>query len=382
MSNPENSENGKKKISKSFIIMIAAASAVIVFLAVMIAVVSNKQAQPSKTQDPVSVLTPDGSKNTGAPGTAQPTEYGTPEPTVVPTEIPTETPEPTEIPTEIPTPTEEPSPTLPPPTETPTPKPRVVDGKTSANPEYEGKRIVCLTFDDGPQAGSTEYMLDVLKKHGARATFFVVGTQMAYGPNGELTTRAAQEGHQIGNHSYNHPNLSKLSDEKLLEERDKNADLIEKLTGTRPTVFRIPGGARTQRVRQLINQPIAMWNIDPLDWKFFNSSYIQKYAKENGISYDEAESRIIDIILFEGIYTDLDGEYIFSPPVAYEMKHGSILLFHDIYPASAKAVDRLLTFLEQEYGNFVYLPFDEFILTENDTIKPVSVYYTLWRTTD
>ena len=242
---------------------------------------------------------------------------------------------------------------------------------------------MALTFDDGPQVGATEYMLDVLKKHNAKATFFCVGSQLLYAPAAELTKRAVQEGHQIGNHSYKHPSFSKIKDDeaRILEERDKNNALIKEITGQTCTVFRIPGGYRGKQVRELINMPIASWDIDPLDWKFLNSDYLTKYAKENGISYDEAESRWIDIILFEGLYTDLDGEYIFSPPVAGEMKHGSILLFHDIYPASAKAVDRLLTYLEETEGNYVYLTFDEFILTENDRIVPGTIYYSLWRTT-
>ena len=147
-----------------------------------------------------------------------PTEPQTEPKTEAPTEAPTEVPTP--VPTEVPTPTLEPTPdptpTQAPPTVTPSPKPRIVDGKTSANPAYEGKRLVALTFDDGPQVGATELMLDVLKKHGAKATFFCVGTQLSYGPAAEITKRAAQEGHQIANHSDKQPTNGKLTkDEKI-----------------------------------------------------------------------------------------------------------------------------------------------------------------------
>lgn len=384
------SSGNKRKNSKlpgRFLIFIAAAVVVIAILTALIVVVSKKgREEPADPSDLIIVASPTEPEDSGdiAPAsanTAEPTIEPTPE--VTPTVEPTPTLEPTPTPTEIPTatPTQDPTPTEVPPTATPTARPHNENGETSANPAYEGKRVMALTFDDGPQAGSTEYMLDVLKKHNAKATFFVVGTQLSYEPNGVLTTRAAAEGHQIGNHSYSHPNFGKLTDEQILEQRDKNNALIEKYTGKPATVFRVPGGQRSQRIRNLLAQPLAQWDIDPLDWKFLNSDYIKKYAKNNDMSYDEAESRLIDIILFEGLYTDLDGEYIFSPPVAYEMKHGSILLFHDIYPASAKAVDRLLTYLEENYGNFVFLTFDEFILTENDTIEPGVIYYNLWKKT-
>ncbi len=376
------STNGTKEKNnnsrKGYAIAIAIASIVIIALLIVIITMPKGGTPDPAPTERVVILSP--------VATAYVTENVTPAPTA--TEVPA-TDVPTEIPTETPTATPEPTPTVVPtppptevpPTEVPSHKPRVIDGTTSANPAYAGKRLVALTFDDGPQLGATEFMLDVLKKHNAKATFFCVGYQLSYGPNGELATRAANEGHQIGNHSYSHPSFGKLSDEKIIEQRDKNNELIKKLTGQDVTVFRIPGGYRSKHVREVIDLPIAQWDIDPLDWKFLNEDYIKKYAAENGMSYDEAESRLIDIILFEGLYTDLDGEYIFSPPVAYEMKHGSILLFHDIYPASAKAVDRLLTFLEENYGNFVYLTFDEFILTENDTIDAAKIYYSLWRTT-
>ena len=374
--------NAKKANNKRRGYMIAIAAAAVVIIVLLIIIFSMPKTGPSEP-DPterVVILSPIATEDpTPTAASTLPPETGTPEPTPTPTEVPTPTP--TDIPTEPPTSTPEPTPTQAPPTEEPSHKPYVIDGTTSANPAYAGKKLVALTFDDGPQVGATEFMLEVLKKHNAKATFFCVGSQLLYAPAAELTKQAANEGHQIGNHSYKHPSFGKISDERIIEERDKNNDLIKKITGQTCTVFRIPGGYHGKHVRDLIDMPIASWNIDPLDWKFLNSDYLTKYAKENGISYDEAESRWIDIILFEGVYTDLDGEDIFSPPVAYEMKHGSILLFHDIYPASAKAIDRLLTFLEENDGNFVYLTFDEFILTENDTIKPATIYYSLWRTT-
>lgn len=377
MSENAKGKNGNTNKNTKRGYMIAIAVAAVIIIALLIIIIKMPKGGPSRPEptEKVVILSPAATETQSTPEvTTAPTEV----PTSVPTEVPT--PVPTEVPTPTLEPTPDPTPTQAPPTVTPSPKPRIVDGKTSANPAYEGKRLVALTFDDGPQVGATEYMLDVLKKHGAKATFFCVGEQLEYGPAAELTKRAAQEGHQIANHSYSHPAFGKLTKEEILYQRDTNAQLIEKITGKAPTCFRVPGGGRGQTVRETIGQPIVMWDIDPLDWKFLTSSYIKSYAKEHGMSYDEAESRIIDIILFEGLHTDLDGDYIWSPPVAEEMKHGSILLFHDIYPASAKAVDRLLTYLEENYGNYVYLPFDDFILTENDTVIPGKVYLTLWRT--
>ncbi|MBQ2307601.1 MAG: polysaccharide deacetylase family protein [Clostridia bacterium] len=363
--------NSTKKASYGVIVALAA-----VIITLLIILISMESRGPKKA-DPV---------NTGAVIINSPADSGREEPTeaiVTPfiTEAPTELP--TEVPTEIPTEEPTPVPTEVPVTPTPSPKPRKIDGKTSANPNYEGKVLVALTFDDGPEEGTTEEMLNVLKKHNAKATFFVLGIQINKGDKYRaLLKRASDEGHQIGNHSYSHKFPSQLTDEQLHDEVVRTSALIKEITGQTVTVFRVPGGNKSDRVKRVTGLPLVQWCIDPLDWMFFEGGYIRNYAKEHGISYSEAESAIIDTVLFEGVHTTLEGEPYYCPPVAYEMKHGSILLFHDIYMGSVHAVDRLLTFLEENYGNYVFLPFDEFILTENDEgPRQGVVYYNLWSTT-
>ena len=367
MASKSNSKKG------TYGVIIALAAVIITLLVILIAMESRgtKQPKPANTGT-VIINSPTESKPaepTDAVATPFITEATTELPTEIPTEIPTEepTPEPTEVPV----------------TPTPSPKPRVIGGKTSANPNYEGKVLVALTFDDGPEEGTTEEMLNVLKKHNAKATFFVLGIQINKGDTYRaLLKRASDEGHQIGNHSYSHKFPSQLTDEQLHDEVVRTSALIKEITGQTVTVFRVPGGNKSDRVKRVTGLPLVQWCIDPLDWMFFEGSYIRSYAKEHGISYSEAESAIIDIVLFEGVHTTLEGEPYYCPPVAYEMKHGSILLFHDIYMGSVHAVDRLLTFLEENYGNYVFLPFDEFILTENDAGPQQGVvYYNLWSTT-
>ena len=366
----------RQNVKKSYTVVISLALVIIALLIVLIAVVSKKGNSGSRiTGDPAVIYSPavgsDPSGSDGVSGTtpsaSDPSDPSATDaqPTAVPTGITTQVP--TAVPTAVP------------PTDNPTPKPRTIGGKTSANPLYEGKRLVALTFDDGPQEGITNVMLDVLKKHNAKATFFVLGVQLEQEAHRKLLKRASDEGHQIGCHSYTHRFFSKLNDETVKWEVFHTNDVIKEITGQTVTVFRIPGGNKSQRIKDLTQMPIIQWNIDPLDWMLLSGEYIRDYASKHGLSYAEAESAMIDVVLFEGINTTLEGEAYYCPPVAYEMKHGSILLFHDVYSASPKAVDRLLTFLEDNYGNYVFLPFDEFILSENDSgPKPGVVYYNLW----
>ena len=366
--------NGKKSNSKkgTYGVIIALAAVIITLLVILISMESRGTKQPDPVNTGNVVINSPADTERALPTDAAATPLVTDVPTAAPTEVPTEIP--TEVPTQEPTPTEVPV------TPTPSPKPRKIDGKTSANPQYEGKVLVALTFDDGPEEGTTEAMLDVLKKHNAKATFFVLGIQINKGDTYKaLLKRASDEGHQIGNHSYSHKFPSQLTDEQLHDEVVRTSALIKEITGQTVTVFRVPGGNKSDRVKRVTGLPLVQWCIDPLDWMFFEGSYIRNYAKEHGMSYSEAESAIIDIVLFEGVHTTLEGEPYYCPPVAYEMKHGSILLFHDIYMGSVHAVDRLLTFLEENYGNYVFLPFDEFILTENDAGPQAGVvYYNLW----
>ncbi len=130
------------------------------------------------------------------------------------------------------------------------------------------KRQVALTFDDAPDNVYTPRVLDVLKKEGVKATFFCVGNRIEAHP--DVVRRMVAEGHVLGNHTYSHPNLPKLSDAKFREEIRKTDQLIMKYAGYAPSFVRPPyGNISEEQIKWLASQhrKVVNWNIDSLDWK-------------------------------------------------------------------------------------------------------------------
>lgn len=128
---------------------------------------------------------------------------------------------------------------------------------------------VALTFDDGPHASNTPRLLNILRARNVKATFYVIGKNVDLYP--DIVRRTVAEGHEIGNHSYTHPVLSKLSQASLFSEIRKTDDAIMRAAGVRPRTLRPPYGALTQSQRELVmatfGYPTIMWSVDPLDWK-------------------------------------------------------------------------------------------------------------------
>src|SRR4029077_5272098 len=128
---------------------------------------------------------------------------------------------------------------------------------------------IAMTFDDGPSATLTPKLLDLLATHHIKATFFVIGENVAEHP--EIVKRAAREGHEIANHSWSHPNLGKMGDESVRRELQKTDDAIKTAIGVRPTLMRPPYGSITARQKNWIHETfgyrIIIWDVDPLDWK-------------------------------------------------------------------------------------------------------------------
>jgi peptidoglycan/xylan/chitin deacetylase (PgdA/CDA1 family) len=130
-------------------------------------------------------------------------------------------------------------------------------------------RRVCLTFDDGPSEATTPQLLDHLKALGIKATFFVVGQKVATAEGSAIAERIAAEGHQIGNHSYNHPNLTRLDSAEIEREISETEELIGRLDrGVK--LFRPPFGLRNQivdRVAEALGYKSVLWNVNTQDWR-------------------------------------------------------------------------------------------------------------------
>lgn len=132
------------------------------------------------------------------------------------------------------------------------------------------KKLIALTFDDGPHPKETNQVLDVLKKYNIKATFFIAGKHANWYP--KALVRASKEGHEIGNHTFNHPDISNLTKSQLEEEILKCEDILIKLTGKKPTLFRPPYGSYKQEELALIAKKlkykIVLWtSVDARDWE-------------------------------------------------------------------------------------------------------------------
>ena len=154
------------------------------------------------------------------------------------------------------------------------------------------KKMVALTYDDGPHNTHTNTILDTLEKYDVRATFFVVGERID--SNSKPLIRAAKLGCEIGNHTYNHMNLPSHSATQIKNNLKMTDDLVKKYTGSPTTVMRPPGGATSSSSLKAVNKPVIMWSVDTLDWKHRTASRTVSHIKSN--VYDGA------IILMHDLY--------------------------------------------------------------------------------
>lgn len=151
----------------------------------------------------------------------------------------------------------------------------VDEAEEEAAAEPEGNReawpcegYLALTFDDGPHPETTPWLLDELETSGLRATFFVIARQVERFP--ELAQRIADEGHDLANHTYDHPDLRQLGDEAIATQLRVSNEIIAETTGVTPRWFRPPFGATNDRVRVQVTahgMTEVIWSIDTHDWR-------------------------------------------------------------------------------------------------------------------
>jgi len=155
----------------------------------------------------------------------------------------------------------------------------------------ESEKLVALTFDDGPSDIWTPKILDELKSAGVKATFFMLGEHVEKYP--QVAKRVAQEGHEIGNHSYNHGALLYYTKEELKDDIKKTEEIIKKATGVTTKYFRPPKAWLSKREKKKIKEmgyEIILWSLNSKDWVNFDDKYIIRYILRN--------VRPGDIILF------------------------------------------------------------------------------------
>ena len=170
------------------------------------------------------------------------------------------------------------------------------------------KKMVALTFDDGPNY-NTSKILEILNKYNVRATFFVLGSKINH--NKKIIKTMDKYGMEIGNHTYSHKLMTGMSNIDIIREVEDTSNLIYSVIGKYPELVRPSYGSFNKKIKESINMPIIIWNIDTLDWKSHNSNKIV--------------SRVMN-----------------------KVSDGDIILMHDIYSATVKAVDILVPKLISE----------------------------------
>ena len=131
------------------------------------------------------------------------------------------------------------------------------------------EKVLYLTFDAGFETGSTEKILDALKKHNVKAVFFLVGNYFETQP--DLVRRMVEEGHTVGNHTYSHPDMSAIGDEASFRaELEKNEALYQEITGTAmPKLYRPPQGKFCEsnlKMAQKLGYKTVFWSLAYVDW--------------------------------------------------------------------------------------------------------------------
>ncbi len=178
--------------------------------------------------------------------------------------------------------------------------------------------FIAMTFDDGPHGSQTPRLLKMLKERNIKATFFVVGQCVAQHP--EIAKQIVTEGHEIANHSWSHPLLSKMAEGGVREQLQKTHDVVKQTTGVEMTLMRPPFGGFTTNQRAWAHAAwgykCILWDVDSLDWQHRSPA--------------KTES-----IIFSGT------------------KSGSIILCHDIHKTTVDAMEATLDGLKTKGFKFV-----------------------------
>ena len=172
------------------------------------------------------------------------------------------------------------------------PRTRPADVKIIYNHCIVENNAIAITFDDGPDPVHTPRLLDALKARGMKATFFLVGKCAAAWP--DIVKRMADEGHEIGNHMWNHHQFTRLGESKVIHELQMTHDAIVKACGVTPILYRPPYGATRLSQQKLIHDHFdytaVLWDVDPLDWKTPRSA---AKVRDRVVSHTKAGSIIL-----------------------------------------------------------------------------------------
>ena len=184
--------------------------------------------------------------------------------------------------------------------------------------KYKNIKRDALTFDDGPSSECNSRLLDILKKENVKAKFFLVGKNIK--ENEDIVIRMKNEGHLIGNHTFNHSQLTKLGFDEAVEEINTTNAWITNISGYTPEYIRPPFGSFTDELLSETSMSVVMWNVDPLDWKYKNKDIVTDKILKN-------------------------------------VKNGDIILMHDIFESSVDAAQTVIKELKKQ--DYVFVTVDK-----------------------
>ena len=184
--------------------------------------------------------------------------------------------------------------------------------KERVAPDCSEVKCVALTFDDGPGKYTPE-LLNLLDQYNAKATFFLIGRNVKKNP--QLVRDEVERGHEIGNHTWSHEDLNEMSLGAAKRDLQKTDDAVKDAAGVEPTLVRPPFGALPASLKKNLDVPIALWDVDTLDWKTRDTKSTIKAAEK--------------------------------------VVPGSIVLMHDIHKSTIEAMPKILKDLDAKGYHFV-----------------------------
>ena len=183
-------------------------------------------------------------------------------------------------------------------------------------PDITGKKLIALTFDDGPSGAITDQLLMHLRQKQVRATFFVLGYMAERSPH--QLQKEISEGHEVGSHTANHTAFSRMSAADLINDSVRMNQIFTNILGHNTPFMRPPygDGAYTEKARKNIGQPMILWTVDTLDWKYRDAPTVRNNAVKDAFD-------------------------------------GAIILFHDVYQSTVDAIPAIIDDLRAQGYEFL-----------------------------
>lgn len=196
------------------------------------------------------------------------------------------------------------------------------------------KKSVAITFDDSPNKNKTDRILASLQDNHFHATFFIVGERAVY--NKDLLINIKNLGNEIGSHTYYHQNMKRLSDEEVINDFKNMNDFYQSIFNENLNLIRPPYGSINESQQTLLDASYILWSLDTNDWRYRSSDYLVNYVIDN-------------------------------------IKDGDIILFHDAYDSSAKAIEELLPILYSK--GYQVMSVSELFKLKNIPLEKNKIYY-------